>query len=289
MPSSRATFLPIFPTSQKNLPIDATADDDLWARAIIFAYVLFGALALALAVSWQNVFDPFVRHDDYPTVFGEAERYYWKTESEGRWLNYWYIKLPFVLPTQVSFLLYLTAWSTFAAAFATYTLGPRVRVFPGARFLLAWLIVLCPQAFDIAQWFNTVMPGIWVMAIYALIALFGSRGLAIGMLFVFVPLAFSAYNTYPFYLLALLLCRVDHERSLGDLVRVVAVFVLAFALAMLITNSLNWYFHGVFGIEEAEWRAPNYIEGVGDVLENLKTVTRFWQDVLSIYGMGTHV
>ncbi|NNF92804.1 MAG: hypothetical protein HKM96_15550, partial [Boseongicola sp.] len=62
--------MPIFPPSQKNLPIDATADDDLRARAIIFAYVLFGALALALAVSWQNVFDPFVRHDDYPTVFG---------------------------------------------------------------------------------------------------------------------------------------------------------------------------------------------------------------------------
>ena len=191
---------------QNPITIDETAPDDFRARLIVFGYVLLGTFVLALAVSWGNLIDPFVRHDDYPTVFGEAESYYWKTETEGRWLNYWYISLALRLPTEVSFVLYLTAWSIFAAAFACYALGPRVVVFPGARLLIAWLIVLCPQAFDIAQWFNTVAIGIWVMAIYSLIVLFGSRRLAILMLFVFVPLSFSAYNTYPFYLLALLLC-----------------------------------------------------------------------------------
>lgn len=276
-------------SSSTALPIGRTVSDDARARLFIFAYVFAGAFILALGVSWENLADPFVRHDDYPTVFGEAEEYYWKTLSEGRWLNYWYISLPFTLPTQVSFVLYLLAWSVFAAAFATYTIGPRVKVFPGARPLMAALIVLCPQAFDIAQWFNTVMPGIWVMAVYAAIALFVPFRIAVALLFVFVPLSFSAYNTYPFYLLALLLCRVDRDRSFADLVRVVAVFVLAFALAMLVTNALNWYFHGVFGIEEADWRAPNHVEELADLSQNLMKVVRFWQDVMLIYGMGNHL
>jgi hypothetical protein len=57
---------------------------------------------------------------------------------------------------------------------------------------------------------------------------------------------------------------------------------------MLVTNLLNWHFHGVFGIVEAEWRVPNHVASFSDVIENVGRVVRFWQDVLLIYGMGNH-
>lgn len=256
--------------------------ETLW----IFLRVLLVTFAFALAISWLNIPDPFIRHDDYPTVFGEEESYYWKTLSEGRWLNYWYIAKPFVLPPQVSFLIYLAAWSIFASAFAVHAFDAGTRPFLGARYMLAALIVLTPQAFDIAQWFNTVAFGICIIAVYGLVCLFASRKAAIWALLVFVPLSFSAYNTYPFYLLAMLLCRVDLDRSVRDLARVLIVFCVAFVMAILVTNTLNWHFHGVFGIEEAEWRSPNHLESLNDVAENLAVIHAFWVEVFIIYGMG---
>ena len=255
----------------------------------MFLTVFVVVLALLLYVYWANLPDPFVRHDDFPTVLGLPERYYEKTLNEGRWLNYWFIAKPFTLPTQVSIVLYLLAWAVFSAAFAVHALGERVEIFPGARFLLASLIALTPQMFEIGQWFNTVLPGAWVLALFGLVCLFAPRRAAILSMLAFVPLGFSAYNTYPFYMLALLLCRVDHERTLRDLVGVIAVFVLAFAIGMYGTYAINWYAHGVFGIEEADWRQPNYVHSLVDLRENTQELAKFVAYLLEVYGFGSRL
>jgi hypothetical protein len=249
--------------------------------------VTFGAaLAVLVYVYWANFPDPFVRHDDFPTVLGLPDLYYEKTLNEGRWLNYWFIAKPFTIPTPIAMALYVVAWAIFAASFAVHAFGPRVSVFPGARLLLAALIALTPQMFEISQWFNTVLPGAWILAVFGLVCLFAPRRVAVLSMLVFVPLGFSAYNTYPFYMLALLMCRVDHERSFRDLALTLAIFVLAFAIGMYGTYAINWYMHGVFGIELGEWRQPNYARSLMSLMENSEVLARFVALLLYVYGFN---
>ena len=269
------------PSSQAVPPAGRLTD-----TAAIFAVVLVCAFALAVGVAWVNVGDPFVRHDDFPAVFGEEADYYGKTLSEGRWLNYWWVARPVLWSTQVNFVLYLLGWSIFSAGFATHAFGRNAGPFFGARVLLAALIVLTPQAFNIAQWFNTVVIGVWVLAGYALVCVFAPRRVAIGALLIFSPFAFSAYNTYPFYMLAMLMCRFDLDRSWRDYFLVLSVFALAFALGLLMAYSLNWTYHGVFGVRIEEWRQPNYITNLSDLIGNLDVLVTFLGNLVRNFGLG---
>ncbi|WP_413719772.1 hypothetical protein [Silicimonas sp. MF1-12-2] len=268
-------------------PRAAPVDTFLASKTGLFAVTFGLTFALLLAVYWANLPDPFVRHDDFPFVLGMPEVYYEKTLNEGRWLNYLFLVKPFLVPPAVGMLLYLVAWSVFAAAFAVHSFGPKVDIFPGARLLLAFLIALTPQMFEIGQWFNTILPGTWVLAVFGLVCLFAPRRIAIFSMLIFVPLGFSAYNTFPFYMLAMLLCRLDQDRSLRDLASVLALFVVSFAIGMYGTYALNWYAHGVFGIEEAEWRRPNYVESLSDLGENAGVLVHFLANLLYAYGFNS--
>jgi hypothetical protein len=238
----------------------------LWALA---------ALA-ALAANWPQLGDPFVRHDDFPALLGDAAAYYDKTLTEGRWLNHLWVLRPFVFSSQINYLIYLAGWSLFAAAHASVAL--QRAGFPW-KFALALLIVLTPQSFNLAQWFNTTIPSVWVVAAHALLLL-ARPGWAIPSLFVFVPLAFSAYPTFPFLVLATSLAADPRWRLQ------VAVFAAALLLAFLLTYSLNWLAHGIFGIEIGAWRDPSPAHSLADAAANLGELRDVAFLLVKSYGVG---
>ncbi len=248
--------------------------------------VLAVAVSLAILLPFMQLADPFVRHDDFPAVFGDEDAFYWKTLSEGRWLNYWWIARPVLWSTSVNYLIYLTGWATFAAAFAVAALGAgRARLMEAAA--LAALVVMTPMEFNIAQWFNTLIPAVWLLAAYALLNLFMSRRTAAVMMLVFVPLSYNAYTTYPFIILATFLMRPDSERSIGGLVKTLALFGLGLGLAMVATNTLNYFHHGVFGVEVADWRVTSEAKGIMDYVGNLGQVSDLGLRLLYILGFGS--
>lgn len=248
-----------------------------------FAAVLLLTVLALIAANWRWIPDPFIRHDDFPALLG-YEHMMTVTLNEGRWLNHWWVARDFFWPHQVNFALYFLGWATFCAAFATAALGPSASL--GWRATLAVLMAFSPLHFNIAQWFNTLVPGVWVLALYAVIAMVVRWQVAAALLLVFAPLGFSAYTTYPFLMFGVLAARHDLPLDRKTYLTLTATFVAAFALAILAAYTLNYLNHGIFNIHPAPWRAPNKLDSLADFQVNLTRLSSLIAPLIKGLGMG---
>lgn len=239
----------------------------VWPLRSVLALAGMTYLALLL-VSAPQLADPFLRHDDYPALLAAPSGFYEKTLLEGRWLNYWWHLRGFVSPPWLNFAVYQLFWAVFCASAAVLACGrdaPRRYVF-----LLSLLIMLATPALLISLWFNTLLPGLGLVALYALISTQVSQRLMLWLLFAFVPLTLMAYTTYPLLLFSLCLLRAGQSRSLRNLSVQICLFGASFALGMLTIYSLNWFEHGIFGVPMAEWRNPSPATDLASLMKNLR-------------------
>jgi len=236
-----------------------------------------------LAASAPNVLDPMIRYDDYPAFFADPAGFWPKTLHEGRWVNYvWHLR-EVVTPAWVNFVLYQALWASFAAAMAVMVVGRGGLSFFGVT--LALMVVVAPPAVLISLWFNTLIPGLALVALYVLLACKLSQRMSRVLLPPFVVLTFMAYTTYPLLLLIVALVRTE-RRSLIDLTRLLALFTASFIGAVLMTYTLNWQFHGVFGVPLAAWREAVPAEDLAGLIANLPKLWTSLTDLLdkSSYG-----
>ncbi|MEM7319364.1 MAG: hypothetical protein AAF408_10140, partial [Pseudomonadota bacterium] len=220
-----------------------------------------------LLASFPQLADPFIRHDDYPALLAAPGGFYEKTLHEGRWLNYWWHLRGAVTPPWLNFAVYQLFWAAFCAGTAIASCGrdaPRAYVA-----LLSILLALSVPAMLISLWFNTLLPGLGLMAAFALMATRLSPRTMRLLLLVFVPVTLTAYTTYPLMLLCICLVMPGQTRSLKDLMVLIGMFALSFALGMLSIYTLNLFEHGVFGIPMAEWRNPNPAQDLASFASNL--------------------
>ncbi|MFV1495076.1 hypothetical protein VWY34_06415 [Phaeobacter sp. JH20_02] len=242
------------------------------AATPLLATIAVAFFGLLIAAVFQLP-DPLIRHDDYPALFGDAETYYVKTLMEGRWVNYlWHLRET-LLPSWANYLIYNGLWAVVLGCLAHNALGAGAPLWrKGAVALIAGLSA---PALLISLWFNTLIPGMAILAIYALATTQLSDRACRWLLVPFVPLALTAYTTYPFFLLALCLTRADTQRSARDLASLLGLFILCFALAMASIYTLNYLFHGVFGIPMAEWRMPKPAHDLASLLANIGLIGDF--------------
>ncbi len=234
------------------------------------------AMIGAFLVAAPNLLDPMIRYDDYPALFAEPEGFWAKTLHEGRWLNYvWHLR-GFETPAWLNFALYQTLWASFAAGLATVAIRPRDTAWPAA--ILALLIVIAPSATLISLWFNTLIPGLAVVALFALLACRISHANLLWLLPPFVLLSFWAYTTYPLLLLAVCLAHAP-QRSWRHLISLLALFTTSFALAILATYALNWQVHGIFGVPLASWRAAVPAVDLAGLIANLPLLAETLTDL----------
>ena len=224
-----------------------------------------------LAISLPLLGDPMVRHDDYPALFAQPEGFWEKTLHEGRWLNYiWHLR-GFETPAWLNYALYQALWATFAAALASVAAGStQVSKFSVS---LAFFILISPSALLISLWFNTLLPGLALVALFAVLACKLSERTMLWLLPVFVALTFMAYTTYPLLLLAVCLCH-QKRRSLGRLFMLLALFTASFIAAVLLTYTINWFVHGVFGVPLDDWRKATPAADWNGILAN---VDKLWE------------
>lgn len=252
-------------------------------RALLLAVAI--TYALLLFINWPHLADPLIRHDDYPAFFGDEHHFYPKTLSEGRWLNYWWMARDTMWPAWLAFQFYTLAWAIFSAAAALIAFGhhPEQRLY---AILAAILIAISPQAYLIAGWYNTLGMGIWVVALFALIAYYGSARAARWAFLVLGPISMLAYTTYPLLMAALIFVRKDMRRSLGDAVLLTVLVGLSIIGGMLLMYSINFYHYGIFGLEVAEWRGPSPATDLQSLLANLDVVINFLSLIYPAHGIG---
>jgi len=256
-------------TSAAELPDDALPHKSLQASCDL-ALPLWKVIAITLlavcVISLPNLIDPFIRHDDYPALLLEAQWFWHKTLHEGRWLNYiWHLRGIFT-PSWLNFAIYQTLWAVLSAALAVGAMGRQGQAW--FTIVLALFIVVSPSATMISFWFNTLIPGLGVVTVYALLGCWTSQRTLRALLPVFVIVSFSAYTTYPLILLAVCLIHTRH-RSLRDLFGLMALFILSFIAAVFLTYALNWHVHGVFGIPLDSWRNATPASDIAGMIANL--------------------
>lgn len=253
----------------------------IWDRRPVLAAVGITCLGLMLA-SFANLADPLVRHDDFPALLVDPAGFYMKTLHEGRWLNYWWHLRGVETPGWLNFALYQFFCAVFAGASAVNACGRDAR--PFYIVTLAMLIAIAPQAMIVSLWFNTLIPGMGLVALYAVLACVLKPALTRALLVVFVPLTLMAYTTYPFMLLGICLTQAGTRRGFGDLARLSVLFIASFALAMVAIYALNYAEHGIFGMKMADWRSPNPATDLASALENLERVWAFMHDSVLVVG-----
>lgn len=245
--------------------------------------VLAVTLVAVLAISLPNLADPMIRYDDYPAYFADPSGFWAKTLHEGRWVNYiWHLR-EVTTPAWLNFAVYQALWATFAASLAVAALG---------RGGLGWftvtlslMIVVSPPAMLISLWFNTLLPGLGLVAFFAVLACHLSQWHLRLLLPVFVVLTFMAYTTYPLLLLAVVLVRTQ-RRSIVDLVVLLGLFTASFIAAVLVTYTLNWQVHGVFGVPLADWREAAPAADLAGYAANLPTLWAALADFLDKTSFG---
>ena len=237
-----------------------------WVNGFGAGAVFWLCLAAIFGMSLPNLVDPMIRYDDYPALFAEGDLFWEKTLNEGRWVNYiWHLR-EIVTPAWLNFAIYQTFWALFAASLATVVVRKKgLTFFKGT---LALLILVSPSALLISLWFNTLLPGLGLVAIFGLLACrVSSRTLNL-LLPIFVVATFMAYTTYPLLLLAIILFR-QQTRSFPKLIGLLALFTISFILAILVTYTINWSVHGIFGVPLAEWREATPAHNLSQLRDNL--------------------
>ncbi len=231
-------------------------------------YKVFALTLVAIIlVSAGNLLDPFLGYDDFPALFAEPDGFWFKTLTEGRWLNYfWHLRV-IVTPAWLNFVIYQATWALFAAAFAVVVIPGRERIWFAC--VLALTILVAPPALVMSPWFNTLFPGTALLATYAVLATRLSQFALRAILPVFTLLSFTAYTTFPIILLLICLVRTEH-RSLMDLARLVLMFGASFVASLLAVYALNWQVHGVFGVVLDPSRGPTPATDLSTLMDNFQ-------------------
>ncbi len=242
----------------------------------VWPVAAFTALA-AFIVFITNWADPMIRHDDFPAMLAYPEGFWLKTLNEGRWLNYiWHLR-EIVTPSWLNYAAYQLLWVIFCAAVAVATMrDDRPDKLPIA---IAVLLMLAPPATLISLWFNTLLPGLALVALYAVMGCRMSVRAHRAFLPLFVVATFMAYTTYPILLLVVCLVQT-RNRSWGDLAGLVVLFGASFVAAVLLTYSINWYVHGVFDVPLASWREATPAEDMAGMLANAAAIKPLMLDFL---------
>ena len=198
-------------------------------------------------------------------------------------MNYWWHLRPFDTPAWLNHAVFLLGNALYGAALSLRAFGSdRLRL----AALTAALIVLGPQTVLMTGWFNTLIPGIWIAAAFAVLTLpFGLRVCRL-LLFLFVPLTLIAYSTYPLLLLLVCLLHRDAGRNLGEFIKTMAAFAAAFAFGMVVMFGLNWLIHGVFGLRYVSWRSATPAHNLAGVIANLPLLRDFLSWTFSGLGFG---
>lgn len=251
----------------------ARRDISLWPT-------LLATLVGLLVISAPNLIDPMLRFDDYPALFADPSGFWHKTKDEGRWLSYlWHLR-EVTTPSWLNYFMYQVCWATIAASVGRLMFRTNENA-TWFAIVASLMIAVSPSALLMSLWFNTLLPGIALVALFAVIAHHVTVKTLRVLMVPFIVATFMSYTNYPLLILAIVVMRTE-DRSIKDLAGLLTLFVVSFAIAVLTVYSINFYVHDVFGIPLADWREATpagdlagYLGNIPLLIDSLKNFAIF--------------
>lgn len=252
-------------------------------KKIVFApNCLFSSIILILLLSFFfSVYGEIlqihvVRHDAVLMING----YWGKMVSEGRWVNYFIFSLLKKIPAQVAYFLSLVFWTYFVYQVASRFTSDRWLVW-----IFTALSLQFPSFYSLLGWAWTPLPAFAILALVAYLSnklTFSSLCIISGILF------FGTYNNF-YNLIPLLYIK---QISNGNLKRVIyylfwwiAGYLIGFLFMLIVVKILagNW------GLQIEDWRKPNEIKKISDIIKNATRVWLSFQSNINIVGKNLFV
>lgn len=254
------------------MPVNTTTaaqkwNSSFWEGWTPSQWVVAGAAVLAtvLFISSYSVL-PGLR------VFGHDEVHYYasfvfKLREDGRWLNFLLDELLRSIPLGTwAVLLLVTGWCAF------FRLARAAGCEPVYAVLVASTIMVSPPFAEQSLWPATTLP--------ALLVLLGTSVLVqrripypvvylVTGVFMFGVIQ-SFYFLVPLFFLHSFISAEPYDRSCALLLlKHMVWWVLGSVLGVLVMSFALWIKLGTFGVEVAEWRAPQPIGSVDDLIRNV--------------------
>jgi hypothetical protein len=226
------------------------------------------------------LFDPYIAHDDFdwliPQGFDQGFESPWsKAGSEGRWINYpWSLLSVHLSPNQAFFIFVGLACT--AALLASKAITGRPSLVAGL------LLFFSPAGAAVSQWPVTQITSmLFLFAGLFALNLVKSFKAEMTLLSLLVIVSFLSYPAYA--PLSAILFAASRTRSNKQIIVSAAVYVCAFAMAILIAFSLNYFLQGNFGIKVAGWRHPTPLLPDGDLILNIKKYSNYWSELTAYW------
>lgn len=180
-----------------------------------------------------------------------------KTLWEGRWVNFIWSKIAihFSLP-EICIIFFL------GYCFLCYNISSIFFENQYAIILSSFLLFLSPVYGDLSLWPATLTPSVWISALFLFI--YKSKNNPY-LLFLFEPFLIMSYPPIALLCFCIVLMRT---KKCKDIFVLCFYFFLVYFLSIITIYSLNYIFHGFWGIKIAEWRHPQKIASLEDAKKN---------------------
>lgn len=231
-----------------------------------------GILVVALVTGLvMQVAHPFIRHDDWGFSLSSDEPgstdIWIRNQYEGRWLTWVWWRL---LGQHLSIVM---ATSVFVVAYSAWVVG-MVRLLRLRRWwhqtIAATALLVSTTWIQLVYWPGTLSPSMVVAAVAVWTLPLARRRRSTWWPWLFLSVGLAVLSYQPVALLLLFALAVTERRStLPRLLRVGVGFAVAYAAGVLVVWALNWLAFGTFGVTLAQWRQPNPLHDVGDLVTNL--------------------
>lgn len=243
------------------------------SRAVTSAAAMVGGiLAVALVTGLVvQVAHPFIRHDDWGFSLSSDEPgstdIWARNQYEGRWLTWVWWR---VLGQHLSIVM---ATTVFVVAYSTWVVGT-VRLLRLRRWwqqaAATTALLVSTTWIQLVYWPGTLSPSMVVAAVAVWTLPYARRRRSTWWPWLFLSVGLAVLSYQPVALLLLFAVAVTERRSgFLRLVRVAVGFAVAYAAGVLVVWTLNWWAFGVFGVTLAQWRQPNPLHSVADLVTNL--------------------
>jgi len=237
----------------KKLEFSKTNNIGFYLEAAVVTAGLFVALALVVDLLQIRVY----AHD---SVF-YTESYVYKLKAEGRWLNHLLFPVSSRIPGSVAVLYDLLFLSLFVFLVAKRWTGRT-----SYSILLSLLVIQAAPLMEALLWPAT-SPTLPILFLAALISPY------INVYLFYILFGVLLVGTNSFYLLPLAHLHLFKNRQIRQNIRILLFkilpgwalgFLAGFAVSLLIVYALT----GQVGLQIQDWRQPNYVHSLDDLIAN---------------------
>ncbi|NVN24268.1 hypothetical protein HW511_07710 [Asaia siamensis] len=241
--------------------IDARLDENIRNHA--FLTIAFLSIIFLYLLGKGQLDHTFVQLDDWefmtlvpsdlPTHGGPWEKTLW----EGRWLNFFWAKIATHFSVRENYIIFVSGYSLFCLSFSSMLVKS-----PLYRLIISLVVFISPEYGDLSLWPATLAPSVWIIAIS--IFLFKKTE---NLYIIFISQILLILSYPPVSLLLFVSVSLKCDTTL-QIARNALSFCVAYFISVISIYTLNYFFHGVFGVQIAGWRHPHSIHDFTDLIAN---------------------